>query len=145
MWQALEMAAAATFVAALPQGLDTPVGDRGVRLSGGERQRISLARVLLRRPSLLVLDEATSALDSGSERQVLDAVARLHGRVTVLFITHRLTAVRDADVIHVLETGRLVESGSWKTLVDAPGPFRRLWDAQSSTAAAPPPERWQLA
>lgn len=145
MWEALGMAAAATFVAALPQGLETPVGDRGTRLSGGERQRISLARVLLRRPSLLVLDEATSALDSESERQILEAVARLHGRVTVLFITHRLTAVRDADVIHVLEAGRVVESGSWKTLVNASGPFRRLWDAQASTGTAPPAAQWQLA
>ena len=100
--EALEVAAAG-FVTRLPQGLDTVLGDRGVRLSGGERQRIALARALLRRPAMLILDEATSSLDSENERRVQDAIERLHGRLTILVITHRLTTVRLADSIHVLD------------------------------------------
>jgi ATP-binding cassette, subfamily C, bacterial len=113
--------AAAEFVLELPEGLDTLLGDRGVRFSGGERQRVALARALLREPSLLILDEATSALDSENEGRIQDAIKELHGRATILLITHRLSTVRDADVIHVLERGRLVESGRWGTLLDREG------------------------
>jgi ATP-binding cassette subfamily C protein len=128
--EALEIAAAG-FVARLPQGLDTVLGDRGVRLSGGERQRIALARALVRRPAMLILDEATSSLDSENERRVQDAIERLHGRLTVLVITHRLTTVRLADSIHVLEAGRLVESGDWHALLNgAAGRFRAMCEAQ---------------
>ena len=114
---ALELAAG-EFVFELPEGLQTVLGDRGVRLSGGERQRLALARALLRKPSLLVLDEATSALDSENEQRIQDAIEKLHGRMTILVITHRLSTIRGADVIHVLERGRLVESGDWDTLLD---------------------------
>jgi ATP-binding cassette subfamily C protein len=114
--EALRLAAADEFVARLPHGLDTVVGDRGVRLSGGERQRIALARALLRKPSLLVLDEATSNIDSDSENRILNAVHELHGSITILIISHRLSTVRDADMIYVLESGRLVESAPWSTL-----------------------------
>lgn len=132
MWTALNLASA-EFVAALPAGLDTIVGDRGVRLSGGERQRIALARALLRKPSLLILDEATSALDSENESRILGAIRRLHGTLTIVIITHRLAAVAAADVIHVLETGRLVESGSWEHLAAMPrGRFRQLSEATVS-------------
>jgi ATP-binding cassette, subfamily C, bacterial len=128
--EALEIAAAG-FVTRLPQGLDTVLGDRGVRLSGGERQRIALARALVRRPSMLILDEATSSLDSENERRVQDAIERLHGRLTVLVITHRLTTVRLADSIHVLEAGRLVESGNWHGLLNgSAGRFRAMCEAQ---------------
>jgi ATP-binding cassette subfamily C protein len=113
--------AAAEFVFELPEGLETLLGDRGVRLSGGERQRLALARALLREPSLLILDEATSALDSENEGRIRDAIREFHGRTTILLITHRLSAVRDADVIHVLERGRLVESGRWEALLDREG------------------------
>jgi ATP-binding cassette subfamily C protein len=141
VWEALRAAAADGFVGALPQGLDTVVGDRGVRLSGGERQRLALARALLRRPALLILDEATSALDTENERRIRDAIAALHGRVTILLITHRLSSVRDADVIHVLEAGRLVESGDWATLLAKPGGrFRDLWRSQEADDRAPEPE-----
>lgn len=131
--EALRLAAADDFIAALPNGLDTIVGDRGVRLSGGERQRLALARALLRRPTLLVLDEATSAVDSENERRIRSAIEGLHGRITILMIAHRLSTVRHADCILVLEAGRLVESGSWDTLLRSEhGRFRAMCDAQAT-------------
>jgi len=131
IWQALELAAAGGFVSELPEGLQTVLGDRGVRLSGGERQRLALARALLREPSLLILDEATSALDSENERHIQKAIEGLHGRMTILVITHRLSTIRGADVIYVLERGRLVESGSWEVLVsNGNGRFSALAGAQ---------------
>jgi ATP-binding cassette, subfamily C, bacterial len=131
--EALRAAAADGFVGALPQGIDSVIGDRGVRLSGGERQRLALARALLRRPALLILDEATSALDSENERRIRDAIAALHGRVTILLITHRLSSVRDADAIHVMQDGRIVESGTWAELMARPGGrFRALWRSQQA-------------
>jgi ATP-binding cassette, subfamily C, bacterial len=141
VWEALRLAAADGFVAALPEGLATRVGDRGVRLSGGERQRLALARALLRRPALLILDEATSALDAENERRIRDAIAALHGRMTILMITHRLPSVRDADVVHVIEGGRHVESGTWAELMERPGGrFRRLWASQAGERELPEPE-----
>jgi ATP-binding cassette subfamily C protein len=138
VWEALRLAAADGFVAALPEGLATQVGDRGVRLSGGERQRLALARALLRRPALLILDEATSALDAENERRIRDAIRALHGRMTILMITHRLPSVRDADVVHVLEGGEWVESGSWAELMERPGGrFRRLWASQAGELPEP--------
>jgi len=123
--------AAAEFVFDLPQGLDTTVGDRGIRLSGGERQRLALARALIREPSLLVLDEATSALDADNEMRILGALERLRGQVTVVLITHRLSAVRCADVIYLLDNGHVIESGDWSTLIGNPvGRFRSLCAAQ---------------
>ena len=86
-------------------------------MSGGERQRLALARALLRRPAMLILDEATSALDSENEGRIQGAIEGLHGRTTILVITHRLSTVRGADIIHVLERGQLVESGSWEALI----------------------------
>lgn len=100
----------------LPNGLDTMVGDRGHRLSGGERQRVALARALARRPSMLVLDEATSALDEANERAVQAAIDNLHGRVAMLVIAHRLSTIRAADEIVVLESGRVVDRGTWAQL-----------------------------
>jgi ATP-binding cassette subfamily C protein len=140
VWEALRLAAADEFVRALPHGLATQVGDRGVRLSGGERQRLALARALLRRPALLILDEATSALDSENERRIRDAISALRGSVTILMITHRLPSVRDADVVHVMEAGRLVESGAFAELVTRPaGRFRRLWASQAGESDLPEP------
>ena len=131
VWQALRSAAAADFVAALPRGLDTVVGDRGVKLSGGERQRLALARALLRRPALLVLDEATSSLDTENEERIQQAIDKLRGKMTILVIAHRLSTIRNADVIHVLEHGRVVESGDWQTLYHKEGGrFRALCEAQ---------------
>ena len=123
--------AAADFVFALPDGLDTVVGDRGVRLSGGERQRIALARALLRQPELLVLDEATSNLDAESEAAIQRALERMSGQRTVVVIAHRLATVRAADAVVVLEAGRVVESGTWDALLAiSGGRFRALCEAQ---------------
>jgi ATP-binding cassette, subfamily C, bacterial len=130
MWTALERAAAADFLRQRAGGLDTVVGDRGVRLSGGERQRLALARALVTEPALLVLDEATSALDSVNEQQILTTVQQLQGQLTTVIITHRLSAIRGAGTIHVLDRGRLVESGTWAQLMVRGGPFERLLAAQ---------------
>jgi ATP-binding cassette subfamily C protein len=127
MWDALRLAAADDFVAGLPEGLDTVIGERGVLLSGGERQRVSIARALLRRPTVLLLDEATSSLDVEHERRIQRAIEALRHRVTLVVITHRLTTIRHADVIHVIEAGRVVQSGSWDELLLQPdGRFRAL-------------------
>jgi ATP-binding cassette subfamily C protein len=127
---ALEAASAWRFVSAAPLGLDTIVGDRGMLLSGGERQRLALARALLRRPRLLILDEATSALDSENEGLIERAIDGLHGRMSIVLIAHRLSTVRRADVIYVLDEGAVVEWGSWDYLVGRPGRFRALCLAQ---------------
>jgi ATP-binding cassette subfamily C protein len=137
MWGALERSAAAGFLRARPEGLDTIVGDRGVRLSGGERQRLALARALLVDPAVLVLDEATSALDSVNETQILGAVRGLSGAVTTLIVTHRLSAIRAADFIYVMDAGRVVQAGSWHELSHTPGPFAILLAAQGLEPAAP--------
>lgn len=136
LWTALTKAEAAGFVRARPQGLDTPAGDAGALFSGGERQRLALARALLLDPGILVLDEATSALDLVNERLILNAVAGLEGGVTRVVITHRLSAIRDADVIHVLEAGRLAESGTWEELAVRGGAFARLLAEQGDDAGA---------
>ena len=131
IYRALKSAAAEEFVSKLPDGLETVLGDRGVRLSGGERQRLALARALLREPSLLILDESTSALDSENERRIQNAIEELHGHKTILIITHRLSTIRGADVIHVLERGRLIESGEWNSLIQRrDGRFAELCRAQ---------------
>jgi len=129
---ALHLAAADEFVARLPDGMETVLGDRGVLLSGGERQRLALARALLREPSLLILDEATSNLDSENERRIQGAIEALHGDMTIVAITHRLSTIRNADQIYVLENGRLIERGDWTTLVVKDGRFRDLCTAQDA-------------
>lgn len=110
LWAALTLADAADFVRALPQGLDTMVGDRGTQLSGGERQRVALARALLVPPDILILDEATSAIDVESERRIYDAIERLHGRLTVVVITHRDAVAARMDHVIVLDRGRMVKT-----------------------------------
>ncbi|MBB6635830.1 ABC transporter ATP-binding protein [Cohnella thailandensis] len=105
LWDALRFAASDEFVKRLPEGLDTIVGDRGVRLSGGERQRLVLARAILRKPSILVLDEATSALDTDNEEKIRQAIDRLKGTMTIIVIAHRLTTIRGADQVIAMERG----------------------------------------
>lgn len=136
---ALALAAAEEFVDALPDGLDTVVGERGCRLSCGERQRLTLARALLRRPELLMLDEATSSVDGENEREIQRAVETLRGRMTMLVITHRLATTRAADVIYVMDRGRVVESGSFDSLVRRGGRFAALCRAQGLTSAVDSP------
>ena len=128
--QSLRFAAAEEFILGLPNGMDTILGDRGVLVSGGERQRIALARALLRKPSLLILDEATSSLDSENEKRIQNAIEKLHGQMTILIISHRLSTIRGADVIHVIEEGQLVESGTWDELIAKNGRFKELCKAQ---------------
>jgi ATP-binding cassette subfamily C protein len=125
--------AAADFLTRLPDGLDTLIGDRGIRLSGGERQRLALARALLRNPALLILDEATNALDAANEQRILGAIENLRGAMTILVISHRLATVRGADIIYVIEDGRLMEAGPWDSLVgQADGRFAALCRAQGT-------------
>ena len=107
LWTALEAASAADFVRKLSDGLDSPVGERGLRLSGGERQRIALARAILRKPDVLILDEATSALDSENEQQIQEALKNLHGNLTIILIAHRGIGLQQADCVVELEGGRV--------------------------------------
>ncbi|MBD2872028.1 ABC transporter ATP-binding protein [Paenibacillus arenilitoris] len=120
MWEALEFAASSDFVRKLPQGLDTVIGDRGIRLSGGERQRIVLARAVIRKPAILVLDEATSALDTENEKKIQEAIDRLKGKMTIIVVAHRLSTIRHADQVIVIDQGKLVERGDYRQLAADP-------------------------
>jgi subfamily B ATP-binding cassette protein MsbA len=129
--EAARLADAEAFIAALPEGYDTPIGSRGMKLSGGQRQRIGLARALLRRPDVLVLDEATNALDGISEQSIQEVLGLLAGATTIIIIAHRLSTIRHADHVIVLEGGRLAEDGPPPTLVAAGGVFARLYDLKA--------------
>jgi ATP-binding cassette subfamily B protein len=135
LWQAARDANAEQFLRALPDGLDTYMGEGGARLSGGQRQRIAIARALLRDAPLLLLDEATSALDAESERLVQDALDRLMEHRTTIVIAHRLATVRAADRIVVMDQGRIVEEGTHATLSARGGLYARLARLQFEDAA----------
>jgi ATP-binding cassette, subfamily B, bacterial MsbA len=126
LWTALNRAHAKAFVEALPNGLDTPIGERGARLSGGQRQRLAIARAFLKAPSLLILDEPTSALDASTEQEVQAGLAELMEGRAVLVIAHRIATVRQADRIVVMEKGRVVEQGTWEALMAANGSFAQF-------------------
>jgi ATP-binding cassette, subfamily B, bacterial MsbA len=131
---AARAALAHDFITELPAGYETVIGERGVRLSGGERQRIAIARALLKNAPILILDEATSALDSESEALVQSALQNLMTGRTVLVIAHRLSTVRRADRIVVIENGTIVDIGMHDELMKKLGTYRRLYDLQFADA-----------
>jgi ATP-binding cassette subfamily B protein len=128
---ALRDANAWDFVQAFDDGVETLVGERGARLSGGQRQRLAIARALIRNPRILILDEATSALDSESEKLIQDALSRLMKNRTTFVVAHRLSTVQEADLILVLDNGKILQSGTHSELVSQQGLYRRLYDAQA--------------
>jgi ATP-binding cassette, subfamily B, putative efflux pump len=131
MWEALDNANIKAFVEALPQKLDTVIGERGVKLSGGQRQRLALARAFLKNPPILILDEATSALDSEAENLIRDAIRRLMSNRTSFMIAHRLAMAVNADKIVVLDQGRIVEVGTHQELVAKRGLYATLFNEQT--------------
>ncbi|WP_456489817.1 ABC transporter ATP-binding protein [Marinobacter nauticus] len=131
---AARTAEAWSFIEALPEGLDTPVGERGIRLSGGQRQRLSLARALLKNPPILVLDEATSAVDNETEAAIQRSLKRIGHNRTVIMIAHRLSTIVDADTIAVVENGRIVEEGDHDSLIRNNGAYAAQWRVQTGQA-----------
>jgi ATP-binding cassette subfamily B protein len=134
--EAARLAQIDRFIASLPEGYETPVGERGLKLSGGEKQRVAIARTILKGPPILVLDEATSALDSFTEKEIQDALERVSRGRTTLVIAHRLSTVVGADEIIVLDGGRVAERGTHAALLAADGIYAALWDRQRRAAEA---------
>lgn len=133
---AAKTAEAWSFIEALPEGLNTPVGERGVRLSGGQRQRLSLARALLKNPPILVLDEATSAVDNETEAAIQRSLKRIGHNRTVIMIAHRLSTIVDADSIAVIEGGKVLEQGTHRELLDQDGAYANQWRVQTGQIQA---------
>ena len=130
IWAALKQAQLDEFVKSLDEGLDTMIGEAGVRLSGGQRQRIGIARALYRRPEVLVLDEATSALDTETEAAVMEAIDSLQGKMTMLIIAHRLSTIRNASLILVMKDGKIIEQGTHEELLKEGGFYSHLYNSQ---------------
>jgi ATP-binding cassette subfamily B protein len=137
--EAAKLAEAHEFISRQPKGYDTQVGERGITLSGGERQRIAIVRALLKDPPILILDEATSALDAATEAKVQKGLKALMRGRTTFIIAHRLSTVREADLILVFRLGRIVERGTFQELVARGGVFADLVHTQLGTAATTPP------
>jgi subfamily B ATP-binding cassette protein MsbA len=134
---AAKAAFAHDFIMSFPQGYDTPVGEHGLQLSGGQRQRVAVARALIKDAPIILLDEATAALDSESERQVQQAIARLTEGRTTIVIAHRLHTITHADRIHVIEDGRLAESGRHEELLRKGGRYASFYRLQLQEQGAP--------
>jgi ATP-binding cassette subfamily B protein len=140
VWAAVEAAELAKFIEGLPDGMETRVGERGLKLSGGERQRVGIARALLANPRLLVLDEATSALDGATEAAIQATLRKVRAGRTSLVIAHRLSTIVDADQILVLRRGKIVERGTHDDLLARRGEYAALWRRQTRGAGLPEPE-----
>ena len=133
VYKAIELAHLAHFVASLPDGVETMVGERGLKLSGGEKQRVAIARTILKNPAVLVFDEATSSLDSHSEQAILTAIKEVSEQRTSLVIAHRLSTIIDADNIIVMQQGKIIEQGDHKSLLDLNGHYKNMWQLQQSS------------
>ena len=136
MFEAARAAHIHDFIASLPKGYETQVGERGLKLSGGEKQRVAIARALLKNPRILIFDEATSALDSRAEKAIQAELERIAQGRTTLVIAHRLSTVMDADQILVLSHGRIVERGTHQQLLELKGEYARMWALQQQQAQA---------
>jgi ATP-binding cassette subfamily B protein len=136
--EAIRMAHLSDFIARLPKGLDTLVGERGLKLSGGEKQRVAIARALLKQSPIMIFDEATSSLDSSSERLILEAIRDIAREHTMLVIAHRLSTIVDADHILVLDQGEIVEQGSHSELLAHRGQYANLWEIQQRERTSAP-------
>jgi ATP-binding cassette subfamily B protein len=131
---AAKAANAHEFILRLPNGYDTEVGERGARLSGGEKQRISIARAIINKPSIIILDEATSSVDTMTERLIQEALERLVAGKTTIAIAHRLSTLRNADKLVILEEGQIVEEGSHSELLEKDGVYANLVKMQTEIA-----------
>ncbi len=126
MVQAAKQANIHEFIMTLPKGYDTVLGDRALNVSGGQRQRITIARALVRDPQLLIFDEATSSLDSESEKLIQESIEELRNNKTIIIISHRLSTIKNADLIYVLDKGEIIESGTYKALMNKQKLFSRM-------------------
>jgi ATP-binding cassette subfamily B protein len=136
IWDAARRARLDGVIEALPEGLDSVIGERGVKLSGGQKQRLAIARMFLKNPPILILDEATSALDTETERAIQSALEELSRGRTTLVIAHRLATIVNAGRIAVVDGGRIVEQGRHGELLARPGAYRRLNEAQFGSVAS---------
>ena len=127
---AIKLSNLKNFIDNLPQGLNTKIGEAGIKVSGGQRQRISIARELYRKPSILILDEATSSLDSESEKEILNSLDALNGKMTIIIIAHKLINVKKADLIYVMREGMLVEKGNFEELSKKSKYFKNMLSLQ---------------